>query len=201
MGIPLLKTVFGAMTRRKSILPGAQSRRRWLVRRQGLKKEKEAGLRRIPLQPAALTYYRCFFFQKSKKIFIFFITMFTIHHAPEKSFLRLALGGSLYTGDIPGRPSRPGDPEICFGQGRTALFRLRRAGHHGRGFLRHRLCLGFPAENPVAVKLSMADRCRCALYLFHVAVVAGARGGRALPGVRLIGIFLIPRFKPYHPRQ
>jgi hypothetical protein len=26
---------------------------RWLVRRQGLKKEKEAGLRRIPLQPAA----------------------------------------------------------------------------------------------------------------------------------------------------
>jgi hypothetical protein len=28
-------------------------KRRWLVRRQGLKKEKEAGLRRIPLQPAA----------------------------------------------------------------------------------------------------------------------------------------------------
>jgi hypothetical protein len=27
--------------------------KRWLVRRQGLKKEKEAGLRRIPLQPAA----------------------------------------------------------------------------------------------------------------------------------------------------
>jgi hypothetical protein len=43
---------------RKSILTDELSRRRWLVRRQGLKKEKEAGLRRIPLQPAALSYYR-----------------------------------------------------------------------------------------------------------------------------------------------
>src|SRR4030042_330943 len=198
MGIPLLKTVFGAMTRRKSILPGAQSRRRWLVRRQGLKKEKEAGLRRIPLQPAALVYYRCFFFQKSKKIFIFFITMFTIHHAPEKSFLRLAVGGSLSTGDIPGRPSRPGDPEICFDALGAALFRLRRAGHYGTGVLRYCLFPGLPAENPVAVKLSVADCRRCALYLFHVGAVAGARGGRAFPGVRLIGIFLVPRPKPDH---
>jgi hypothetical protein len=45
--------------------------RRWLVRRQGLKKEKEAGLRRIPLQPAAYSYYRKFIFQMSKEIFTF----------------------------------------------------------------------------------------------------------------------------------
>src|SRR4030042_6607018 len=180
MGIPLLKTVFGPMTRRKSILPGGLLKRRWLVRRQGLKKEKEAGLRRIPLQPAALVYYRCFFFQKSKKIFIFFITMFRIRHAPEKSFSRLALGGSLHLGDIPGRPACPGHPEIRFGHVGTALFRLRRASHNGLGFLRHCLCTSFPAENPVTVKLSMADRCRRALYLFHVAAVAGAPGGGPL---------------------
>jgi hypothetical protein len=40
-----------------------------------LKKEKEAGLRRIPLQPAALTHYRWIFFQMSKKIFKYFITI------------------------------------------------------------------------------------------------------------------------------
>src|SRR4030042_2399153 len=124
MVTPLLKAVFGPMMRRKSILPGTLSKRRWLVRRQGLKKEKEAGLRRIPLQPAALTYYKFFFFQMSKKIFIFFITMFTIRHAPEKSFFRLALGGSLHLGDIPGRPARPGHPEIRFGHVGTALFRI-----------------------------------------------------------------------------
>jgi hypothetical protein len=58
------------------MIPGELSRRRWLVRRQGLKKEKEAGLRRIPLQPAALTYYSDIFLKKSKKILKFFITIF-----------------------------------------------------------------------------------------------------------------------------
>lgn len=42
---------------------------RWLSRRQGLEKEKEAGLRRIPLQPASILYHNELFKKKSKEFY------------------------------------------------------------------------------------------------------------------------------------
>jgi hypothetical protein len=72
LGDAAISTICALLARAQTYSARRTLKRRWLVRRQGLKKEKEAGLRRIPLQPAALIYYKNIYFAMSKNIFSFF---------------------------------------------------------------------------------------------------------------------------------